>query len=59
VGAFCDAAHRDQAVAFFDAHKVPSASRALPRAVNMINDCIDLKAAQNANLQEWLAANSK
>jgi aminopeptidase N len=59
VGSFCDAAHRDEAVAFFDAHKVPSASRALPRALNSINDCIDLRAAQSANLQAWLTANVK
>jgi aminopeptidase N/puromycin-sensitive aminopeptidase len=59
VGSFCDAAHRDEAVAFFKEHKVPSADRALPRAINSINDCIDLHEAQNASLQQWLKANAK
>ena len=59
VGAFCDAKHRDEAVAFFAAHKVPSADRALPRALNSINDCIDLHEAQNASLQTWLTQNVK
>jgi aminopeptidase N/puromycin-sensitive aminopeptidase len=59
VGAFCDAHHRDEAVAFFKDHKVASADRALPRAVNTINDCIDLHDSQNASLQEWLMQNVK
>jgi aminopeptidase N/puromycin-sensitive aminopeptidase len=59
VGAFCDATHRDEAVAFFKDHKVAAADRALPRAINSINDCMELHQAQNASLQEWLTQNAK
>jgi aminopeptidase N/puromycin-sensitive aminopeptidase len=59
VASFCDATHRDEAIAFFKDHKVESADRALPRAVNSINDCIALRTAQSASLQEWLTQNVK
>ncbi len=55
VGNFCDAQHRDEAVAFFDTHKVAASDRSLKRAVNQINDCIDLRAAQEPSLKAWLA----
>jgi len=55
-GSFCSAEARDQVVAFFSAHKVPSSERALKRAVDQINDCIELRANQGPNLKQWLAA---
>ncbi len=54
-GSFCDAASRDQAVAFFATHKVEGSERALKRAVDQINDCIELRANQDGNLKQWLA----
>jgi len=54
-GNFCSAESRDQAVAFFAAHKSPATDRALKRAVDQINDCIELRANQGQKLQEWLA----
>ncbi len=54
-GNFCSAEARDQVVAFYASHKVPSSERALKRAVDQINDCIELRANQEANLKEWLA----
>jgi aminopeptidase N len=59
VGGFCDAQHRDEATAFFDTHKVAASDRALKRAVNQINDCIDLRSVQEPNLKSWLAKNAQ
>jgi aminopeptidase N len=59
VGGFCDAQHRDEATAFFDTHKVAASDRALKRAVNQINDCIDLRSVQEPNLKAWLAKNAQ
>jgi aminopeptidase N len=58
VGGFCDAKHRDEATAFFATHKVPASDRSLTRAVNQINDCIDLRASQGDSLKAWLAKNA-
>jgi aminopeptidase N/puromycin-sensitive aminopeptidase len=54
-GNFCSAESRDQVLAFFAAHKSPSTDRALKRATDQINDCIELRANQGQKLQEWLA----
>lgn len=51
---FCSADARDQVVSFFASHKVPASERALSRAQSQINDCIDLRAAQELKLKEWL-----
>jgi len=56
---FCDAKHRDDVTAFFTTHKVAAADRALPRVINAINDCIDLRSGQEPSLKEWLAQNAK
>ena len=54
-GSFCSADSRDQVVAFFSTHKVASSERALKRAVDQINDCIEFRGNQEGNLKEWLA----
>lgn len=54
-GNFCSAERRDQVVSFYSTHKVASSERALKRAVDTINDCIELRANQEQNLKEWLA----
>jgi Iap family predicted aminopeptidase len=54
-GSFCSAEARDQVVAFFcDAQGRVVGARA-QAGVDQINDCIELRANQEANLQEWLA----
>ncbi|QNI32802.1 M1 family metallopeptidase [Alloacidobacterium dinghuense] len=55
-GNFCSAEARDQVVSFFDTHKVPASEHALARAKNQINDCIELRAAQQPKLREWIPA---
>jgi aminopeptidase N len=53
-GSFCTVAERDQMTSFFATHKVPASERALRRATDRINDCIDLHASQQPNLKAWL-----
>jgi aminopeptidase N len=51
---FCTVAERDQVTSFFATHKVEASERALSRATDRINDCIDLHASQQPNLKAWL-----
>jgi len=54
-GAFCSAEKLDEMTAFFNTHKVAASEHALARAKDQIGDCIDLRAAQEANLKSWLS----
>ncbi len=53
---FCSAEKRDEVLSFYSAHRVPAAARALPHARDQINDCIDLRLAQEGNLKTWIAS---
>ncbi len=53
-GGFCTVEKRDEVTTFFAAHPVPSTERALARAKNQIDDCIDLRNAQQQHLTDWL-----
>jgi len=55
-GSFCSADKRDAVISFFTAHEVPAAARALIRARDQINDCIELRSLQESNLRAWVAA---
>jgi hypothetical protein len=54
-GYFCSADVRDQVTSFFATHKVAASERALARAKNQINDCIELRSAQEPKLKDWIA----
>jgi aminopeptidase N/puromycin-sensitive aminopeptidase len=54
LGSFCDAATRDDVKAFFAAHPMRSAARAMDLTMERINNCIDLKTAQTAVVSAWL-----
>jgi aminopeptidase N/puromycin-sensitive aminopeptidase len=54
-GSFCTPEARDQVSAFFATHRVASSQRALTRATNQIDDCIELRVNQEPKLREWLA----
>jgi aminopeptidase N len=58
-GSFCTVQRRDEVTAFFATHKVESSERTLAKAVDSINDCIQLRSAQEKSLREWLAAENK
>jgi aminopeptidase N len=51
---FCDAGMRDQVTNFFAAHKVEAAARTYKQSIESINNCIDLKSQQAAQLASWL-----
>ena len=51
---FCDAAMRDQVTQFFTAHKVEAAERTYKQSIERINNCVDLKSQQEAQLATWL-----
>jgi aminopeptidase N len=55
-GSFCSADKRDEVVSFYTTHPVHAAERALSRARDQMNDCIELRSAQEPKLKEWIAA---
>jgi aminopeptidase N len=55
-GGFCSADKREQVTNFFTQNPVPAAARALTRAQNQIGDCMDLRAAQQPKLEQWLSS---
>jgi hypothetical protein len=57
-GAFCTVERRDEVASFFAAHPVDSAERTLAKAIDSINDCIHLRAAQEPQLKQWLDAHA-
>jgi aminopeptidase N/puromycin-sensitive aminopeptidase len=58
-GSFCTVRQRDEVAGFFATHKVEAAERTLAEAVDSINDCVQLRSAQESNLHAWLAAQAK
>ena len=55
-GSFCSVASRDQAKAFWAAHPVENAGRAVTQAYDASSACIQLRAAQGPKLTQWLDA---
>lgn len=56
VGAFCSVQRRDEVASFFTTHKVEAADRTLAKALDSIDACAKLQAAQEPKLHAWLAA---
>jgi aminopeptidase N len=56
MGTFCSAEKRDEVINFFTTHKVQASERALIRAKDQINDCIELRSLQEPKLREWIAS---
>jgi aminopeptidase N len=55
-GGFCSPEKREDVQNFFAAHKVAASGRALKRATERINGCIEFRRLQEPNLKKWLAA---
>jgi aminopeptidase N len=53
-GAFCTVKQRDEVSAFFSDHKVEASDRTLAKAMDSINDCVQLRTSQETNLHRWL-----
>ena len=58
-GSFCTLEKRNEVAAFFRTHKVEAADRSLAKALDSIDDCVRLRAAQEPKLKAWLAAYSE
>ncbi len=57
MGSFCSADRSSQVAQFFSGHSVPATSRALDKARAGIAECVQLRAAQETHLQQWLQSN--
>lgn len=55
LGAFCTTERSHEIAAFFKAHPVPAADRALQQAIERIDACVVLDAKQSAPFSAWLA----
>ena len=57
-GSFCTAKQRDEVKDFFATHTVESSGRSLRKALDSIDECVRLQAAQQPNLRVWLEAHA-
>jgi aminopeptidase N len=53
-GFFCTVRQRDEVTTFFATHKVEASERRLAKAVDSINDCVQLRSSQEADFHRWL-----
>jgi aminopeptidase N/puromycin-sensitive aminopeptidase len=58
-GSFCSVEKRNEVASFFATHKVDAAQRTLAKAIDNINDCIQLRSAQEPGLRQWLTTQTK
>jgi aminopeptidase N/puromycin-sensitive aminopeptidase len=58
-GNFCTVRRRDEVIDFFATHKIEATERTLAKAVDSINDCIQLRSSQEPDLRAWLKAQPK
>jgi aminopeptidase N len=58
-GSFCAVQQRDEVVGFFATHKVEASERTLAKAVDSIDDCIQLRSAQESDFHRWLEVQAK
>jgi aminopeptidase N/puromycin-sensitive aminopeptidase len=58
-GSFCSIEKHDEVAAFFATHKVDASERTLAKALDNINDCVHLRAAQEPSLHQWLKVQAK
>jgi aminopeptidase N len=53
-GSFCTANMREQVESFYAAHKIAAAERTYRQSIERIDECIDLKSQQEAQLASYL-----
>jgi aminopeptidase N/puromycin-sensitive aminopeptidase len=58
-GNFCSVRQRDEVINFFATHKIEASKRTLAKAVDSINDCIQLRSNQEPDFHTWLQAQLK
>jgi aminopeptidase N len=55
LGSFCTVQQRDEVTSFFSTHPVEASERTLAKSIQAIDDCIQLRTAQQPSLHLWLA----
>jgi aminopeptidase N len=58
-GSFCTVHQRDEVQDFFAKHKVEASERTLAKAIDSINDCIQLRSTQEPDFHRWLERQNK
>jgi aminopeptidase N len=58
-GSFCTAEGRDDVIKFFATHKLEASERTLAKAVDSMNDCIQLRSSQEPEFRAWLQSQSR
>jgi aminopeptidase N len=58
-GNFCTVRQRDEVIDFFATHKIEASERTLAKAVDSINDCIQLRSSQEPDFHSWVQAQPK
>jgi aminopeptidase N len=58
-GNFCTVQRRDEVTNFFATHKIEASERTLAKAIDSINDCIQLRSSQEPEFRAWLQSQSK
>ena len=56
LGNFCSVAAKDDVQQFFATHRAPGAERALQESLDAMDNCMEFKLLQQANMEQWLAA---
>jgi aminopeptidase N len=51
LGNFCSAVERDDVTRFFETHRAPGAERALRQSIERMNNCIEFRDLQQANMR--------
>ncbi|MGE5321704.1 MAG: M1 family aminopeptidase, partial [Actinomycetota bacterium] len=54
LGNFCSVAAKDDVKQFFATHRAPGAERALQESLDAIDNCMEFKQRQQANMEKWL-----
>jgi aminopeptidase N len=55
LGNFCSVQEKDDVKQFFATHRAPGAQRALQQSLEAMDNCIEFKQLQQANMEKWLA----
>ncbi|HEX5435300.1 MAG TPA: M1 family aminopeptidase, partial [Candidatus Angelobacter sp.] len=56
LGSFCSERDKQDVKQFFASHKAPGAERALQSSLDSMDNCMEFKHLQQANMEKWLAA---
>ena len=59
LGNFCTEKDKEDVKQFFSTHRAPGAERALQQSLDAMDNCMEFKRLQQANMEKWLAGQEK